>query len=108
MKALTNLEAKTKLKSILKRLNSTNNIDDVLEDGCDSGNTKQNRRFVNVIRVINDVHLELAKLDFESLSSDECDEIWNESWDGLYSSNLPEERYNHAIRYINGILTNLN
>ena len=101
---LTNLEAKTKLNSILKRLNSTNNIDNVFDDGYDSCNTRQNGRFVNAIKVINNVHSELAKLDFESLSSDECDEIWNESWDGLYSSNLPEERYNHAIRYINRIL----
>lgn len=101
---LTNLEAKTKLKSILKRLNSTNNIDNVFDDGHDNCNTRQNGRFVNAIKVINNVHSELAKLDFKPLSSDECDEIWNESWDGLYNSNLPEERYNHAIRYINRIL----
>lgn len=108
MKPLTNLEAKTKLESILERLISTPNLDDMLDDGADSGDAVQNGRFVNVCSDVNAIHKELAKLDFEFLSSEECNRIWVEAWYGTSTTHLPEDRYNHAIRYANRILAVLN
>lgn len=108
MKALTKLEAKTKLENILERLISTPNLDDMLDDGADSGDAKQNGRFVNVCSVVNAVHQELVNLEFDFLSSEECDSIWEEAWDDYSDPKLPEDRYNHAIRYANRILAVLN
>ena len=105
---LTNIEAKIKLESLLKRLISIPNLDDMMDDGSYQGDAKQNGRFVNVCDVINAVYKELAKLDFESLSSEECDRIWEEAWDGTSTTHLPEDRYNHSIHYANRILAVLN
>ena len=103
----TTEEAKEKLNSIIARLISLN-AEDMLDDGCDSNNQVQNRRFVSANSVINSIHSELAGYDFDMIPSSDCDRIWGEAWNGGTNCHLPEERYNHAIEYANRLLAVIN
>lgn len=104
----TTEEAKEKLNSIIARLNSLYDAEDMLDDGRDDNNQSQNRRFVSVNSVINSIHSELAGYDFDMIPSSDCDRIWKESWNGCTNFHLPEERYNHAIEYANRLLAVIN
>lgn len=100
-------KAKQALNSIIARLKSLY-MDDVLDDGCDSHDEEQNRNYVCINREINSINEELAGYDFEEMSSEECDRIWKDSWNGYTDVHLPEVKYNHAIEYANRLLTLLN
>lgn len=101
-------EAKGMLNSIITRLNTLYDAEDMLDDGRDDNNQIQNRIFVSVNSVINSIHSELAGYDFDMIPSSDCDRIWDEAWNGGTNHHLPEERYNHAIEYANRLLAVIN
>lgn len=100
----TRQEAIQVVNSIIERLKSLYGLDDMLDDGCDSQDWNQNRRYASIDSVISSIHEELAGYDFEFMPSSECDRIWKEAWNGDKSVPLPEVKYNHAIEYANRLL----
>lgn len=101
-------EAKGMLNSIIARLNSLYDSEDMFDDGSDDNNQSQNRRFVSVNNAINSIHSELACYDFDMIPSSDCDRIWMEAWNCDTNHHLPEKRYNHAIEYANRLLAVIN
>lgn len=70
--------------------------DNILDDGCDSGDVEQNARYSGTVRKTDDIISEIAGIDIDGI---DCDQLWRDAWAGINSS-LPEDKYNHALRYI--------
>lgn len=72
-------------------------MDLVLDDGRDDNNFYQNRRFCICMNNLDDILKRLLSIQIEGLEG-----IRHEIWNKVASPhmNLPEEKYNSAIRYI--------
>lgn len=108
MMITTKEEAKKVLNLCITKLTSIDNADDMLNDGCDENDEQQNKSYGEISKEVNSIHEKLAFMDFEFISSDECDRIWKEAWNGSQDKHLPENKYNHAIEYANRLIEYIN
>lgn len=92
------IEAKEIAKKSLARLDVV--TDDIMDDGRDSGNVNQNRRFCKNVNIIDDVEKTLARIEIDDIenSSVRLDAEWYFAGKDQPTS-LPEGRYNRAVRY---------
>lgn len=77
-------------------------LENVTDDGRDSGDEHQNRAFELSINKQERLIAEIAGVEFGQGYGEKLDEIWDALYSGL--DDTPEGRYNHAIRYIDAVI----
>lgn len=82
---------------------SDSEAEDMFDDGRDSGDEEQNRRYCNISSKINKLHNEVCGYKFDCIPEVACQRIWRNTW-GNGESHLPEVKWNHAIDYANGLI----
>lgn len=85
-----------KLNQLKQELIGTTD-DNILDDGRDSGDVEQNARYSGTVRKTDDIISEIAGIDIDGI---DCDQLWRDAWAGIGNCNLPENKYNHASKYI--------
>ena len=97
-------EAKQIAQQVINAL-AAPHLDDMMDDGRDTGDVEQNARFTRAVNDVKKIHQQLANLEIEGISSQTLDEEWRKAWGGSHNPHLPECKHNHAIRYAKWILS---
>lgn len=97
-------EAKQIAQQVINEL-AAPHLDDMMDDGRDTGDVEQNARFTRAANDVEKIHQQLANLEIEGISSQTLDEEWRKAWGESHNSHLPECKHNHAIRYAKWILS---
>lgn len=101
---MTLREAKSIARQAIKSLGGVD-PDNIMDDGHDSNDEAQQRRFCSSSGDVNYWHKELANIDIDRISKEKMDSAWYSAWGGASCTHLPEVRINHAIKYAEWILS---
>ena len=96
-------DAKQLAENLLKKINGIP-VNDAINDGCDNADAQQNSSFSRVVDSLDSIHSAAARIDIDSIPSEELNELWANSWSKNANAHLPEEIVNHDIKYLNGII----
>ncbi len=97
-------EAKQIAQQVINALTAPH-LDDMMDDGRDTGDVEQNARFTRAVNDVEKIHQQLANLEIEGISSQTLDEQWSKAWGESHNPHLPECKHNHAISYAEWILS---
>ena len=95
MKATNAYEKFTELR---KKLTGT---EIVVDDGADSGDSRQNADFSFSLRNIRTIREQAAQIDVDGI---DMDAIWRACLPKCFNRNAPEDLYCHTIAYIDAVL----
>lgn len=73
-------------------------VDDLFDDGYDSGDQEQNARYCKIAAKIDTLHKEIANYKFSFIPESVSNRIWREAW-GANPIYLPENKWSHAVDY---------
>lgn len=82
-------------------------VDDMFDDGSDSGDREQNARYCRIAAKIGSLHNEIANYEFSFVPEFVTNRIWREAW-GKGPAGLPENKWSHAVGYAHKMIEYLN
>lgn len=81
--------------------------DNIFDDGSDNNDFLQNETYNKEVELIDKVANELVQIDsIEGHNISGINQIWGSCWEHG-NSMLPEDEYNHHIRYIDSLIDTL-
>lgn len=91
------------LKELKKRLEDEIS-DNIYDDGSDDNDAEQNAAYTREVQIIDEIGEKLAKINcIEDFEYSGLELIWDSSWETV-SSQLPEDKCNHHMRYIDRLI----